>query len=265
MPSHLSSIGLPINDQRDFVALAERVGPLATPIKVDRGHYWRWSSDCGAELWLQTNNKNELVGMMPYFSGNARIQVRITSRVPRENDSEMDGAFHGWAAPGTEDPGSGAYPFVFDVTDYVCYSNLEIPSIVEAQIAAFAHEITVYPSLDAYNLAQSGELKFASQSFIPSGLFSPDGESTAPPQAYAIFTGHVTAASQKTNSLTNERYYWAQVDTLGGSFDVVIDPSICEVPPASGGVLSGSFWLCGRLIQFRDKPKKGFFGNLFRR
>jgi DNA replicative helicase MCM subunit Mcm2 (Cdc46/Mcm family) len=33
-----------------------------------------------------------------------------------------------------------------------------------------------------------------------------------------------------------------------GSFDVVIDPELCESPPVIGGVLSGSFWLCGRCI-----------------
>lgn len=266
MPSHLSSIGLPIGNQSDFATLADRVGPLATPIKLEHGQYWRWSSDCGAELWLQTNKDNELVGMTPYFSGNARIKVRITARVVRENDSELDGAFHGWADPGTEDIESGAYPFVFDIADYVCYSNLEIPSIVEGQIAAFAHEVTVYQSLDSYNAAaQTGELKFASKSFIPSGLFSPSGESTVPPQAFAIFTGHVTAAAQKKNSLTDEPYYWAQVDSLGGSFDVVIDPSICETLPVVGGILSGSFWLCGRLVHHKVKPKNGLFGNLFRR
>ena len=55
-------------------------------------------------------------------------------------------------------------------------------------------------------------------------------------------------AAEKTNSLTGERYYWALVDSLGGSFDVVIDPTICEAAPEAGGVLSGSFWLCGRLL-----------------
>jgi len=249
MPSHLSSIGLPVNEQADFAALADRIGPLSTSIEVGDGIYWRWSSECGAELWLQGNTDNELVGMTPFFSGNARVRVRLTARVARSGDTPLEGAFHGWADPDEEDPESGAFPFVFDAVDYSKYTAITLPSIVQAQIAAFAHEISVYPTLDAYKASQTGELKFASQSFIPSGLFSPEGGSTEPPGSTAIFTGHVAATETKINSLTGVKYYWARVDTLGGSFDVVIDPELCDTTPVAGGVLSGSFWLCGRLIQ----------------
>lgn len=239
---------MPINEQAEFAALANRVGPLATPIKVRRGAYWRWCSDCGAELWLQTNAENELVGMTPFFCGNGKIRVRVTAHLCDKHYAGLDGSFHGWADPDVGHAESGAYPFVFDVVDYHRHAMLKLPTTVEAQIAAFAHEVNVFPSLDAYRASQTGELQFASQSFIPSGLFSAAGELTAPPQAHAIFTGHVLAASIKTNSLTNERYYWAHVDTLGGSFDVVIDPAICAAVPERGGVLSGSFWLCGRIL-----------------
>jgi hypothetical protein len=249
MPSHLSSIGLPVNDQADFAALADRIGPLATPIEVSQGAYWRWSSECGAEMWLQSNTDNELVGMTPFFSGDARTRVRLTARVTRPDDTPLEGAFHGWAAPDQSASESGEYPFVFDAIDYGRYNQLVLPAIVDVQIAAFAHEIALHQTLDAYNESQTGELKFASQSFIPSGLFSSGGESTDPPSSMAIFTGHVVATDTKTNSLSGVRYYWALVDSLGGSFDVVIDPELCDMPPVVGGVISGSFWLCGRLIQ----------------
>jgi hypothetical protein len=47
--------------------------------------------------------------------------------------------------------------------------------------------------------------------------------------------------------LTGKQYYWAQVDALDFSMDVVADPSIVAVPPHVGGVLSGHFWLSGRI------------------
>ncbi|ODA34962.1 hypothetical protein [Planctopirus hydrillae] len=249
MPSHLSSIGLPVSDKADFAALADRIGPLAIPIEVDDGIYWRWSSECGAEMWLQTNADNELVGMTPFFSGKSRVRVRLNARVTRHGDTPLEGAFHGWADPDENDPESGAFPFVFDAVDYCKYNDVILPSIVHSQIAAFAHEISVYPTLDAYNASQTGELRFASQSFIPSGLFSSEGGSTEPPSSTAIFTGHVAETATKTNSLTGSKYYWAQVDTLGGSFDVLIDPELCHTTPVVGGVVSGSFWLCGRIIE----------------
>jgi hypothetical protein len=248
MPSHLSCIGVPVYEQADFVVLANRVGPLATPIEMDEGVYWRWSSECGAELWLQTNTDNELIGMTPFFFGNACVRLRLTAHVARPGDTPLEGAFHGWADPSEDDLDSGAFPFVFDVVDYCNYNGVTLPSIVNAQIAAFAHEISVYPTLDEYNASQTGELKFASQSFIPSGLFLSEDNASEPPGSTAFFTGHVVATELKTNRLTGAKYYWALVETLGGSFDVVIDPELCETAPVVGGVLSGSFWLCGRLI-----------------
>jgi hypothetical protein len=247
MASHFSSIGFPIRDQSEFAALPDRVGPEAVPIESKHGIYWKWSSECGAELWLQANTDNEVIGIAPCFSGVSRIRVRLTARVSRPNDTAMEGAFHGWADPDDDKSESGAYPFVFDAIDADQYGALTLPSVVEARVAAFAHEVTVYPSIDAYNATQTGEIKFASQSFIPSGLFSPGGDATSPPESMAIFTGHVVAAEVKTNRLTGAKYYWAHVQTLGGSFDVVIDPELSEAQPVIGGVLSGSFWLCGRL------------------
>ncbi len=91
-------------------------------------------------------------------------------------------------------------------------------------------------------------MKFASQSFIPSGLFkSPDDDS--PPRAEAFFTGHVLEAERRTNALTEMDFIWCLVETLGGVFDVVIDPQLLPEVPRVGGVIQGSFWLSGRILK----------------
>jgi hypothetical protein len=115
-------------------------------------------------------------------------------------------------------------------------------------IAAFAHEIAAFETLAVYDASQTGAIKYASQSFIPSGLFTPAGDSRAEPQARAIFTGHVLAAEKKINALTGHAFYWALVKTFGGAYDVVIDASLLPGAPVIGGVVSGSFWLSGRII-----------------
>lgn len=224
----------------------ERIGSQAEPIPVGQGTYWHWKSACGAEMWLQVNSENECVGVTPCYSGDARIRVRVTSRISRPDDSPLEGAIHGWADPGNDSEG-GAYPFVFDVADYARHVALNFPSVVEAQIAAFAHDVSIHASVAAYDQIESDGPRFASQSFIPSGLFSSDGNST-PPGSMAILTGHVVATATKINALTGSSYYWAEVASLGGSFDVVIDPALCDEAPKTGGVISGSFWLCGRIL-----------------
>jgi hypothetical protein len=248
MPSHFSTIGLPIQSQEEMFDLAVRMIENSYTIEVSEGSYLRWTSGSGAEIWLQVNNENSLVGMTPHFAGQSSLRVGIVERVIRPNSSPLDGAFHGWAAPSGDDPQEGHYPFVFDAPDFRRHSALQVPTIVQAQVAAFAHEINVYESEDAYNASQTGEVKFGSKSFIPSGLFTPHDGTTQPPEAYAIFTGHIVQAETKRNELTGARFYWALVDTYGGAYDVVIDPELVESEPQVGGILYGSFWLSGRIL-----------------
>jgi hypothetical protein len=190
------------------------------------------------------------------------LRVGVVDRVCRKNDTALDGAFHVWAAPEGDEPDGGAYPFVFDAPDAGACSELRLPSIGEAQIAAFAHEITFYESAEAYDASQANKgARFASRSFIPSGLFTPEGTSTSPPQAFAIFTGHVIEADIRRNSMTEVPFYWALVDTLGGRYDVVIDRNLLPDVPTSGGILSGTFWCSGRLTSY-PRVERSWFSRL---
>lgn len=248
MPSHFSAIGIPIHSHADLNALADQIGPLATPIAVAAGTYWRWTSDCGAEVWLQTNTDHELVGMTPYFSGGSRVSIRLIARVRRDDDTALEGALHGWVDPDPTDDASGAYPIVFDAVDFCQFADLALPAIAETRVVAFAHEVSLFPSVAAYEASQTGSVRFASKSFFPTGLFHTEADSSEPPASTAAFTGHVVASAVKTNELTGMTYYWALVETYGGVFDVVIDPDLCREAPKVGAVLSGSFWLCGRIV-----------------
>src|SRR6188768_1912004 len=143
MPSHLSSIGFPIETDEEFVQLAERVARDATALSVKGGKYLRWAGAGGEELWLQLDGRGDLIGMHPHFSGPSCVRVGVIDRIVRPDDSKLDGAFHGWASPG-DTPENGAYPLVFDLPDARVYSDLEIPGVAEAQIAAFAHELVFF-------------------------------------------------------------------------------------------------------------------------
>jgi hypothetical protein len=106
----------------------------------------------------------------------------------------------------------------------------------------------VFASPEEYEANQTGDVKFDSRSFIPSGLFPSGGDKPHIPQAYAIFTGHVRKTQQRKNDLTGCSFCWALVETLGGTFDVVIDLELLGAAPRVGGVLTGAFWLSGRLV-----------------
>lgn len=78
-------------------------------------------------------------------------------------------------------------------------------------------------------------------------MFSTNGQNNTS-QAYAIFSGHILEVEKKTNKLSEASFYWILVDTLGGLYDVVVDPRLIAEHPTIGNIVSGTFWLSGRLL-----------------
>ncbi len=254
MPSHFSTIGFDFTNPEEYLSLAREVTDSVQAVTVPGGKYLYWSGSYGEELWLQVNSRKELVGITPHYHGKSLVVIRIENRVHHADDTPLEGAFYCWADPDENAPGKGAYPFLFDAVDAAIYVDLEIPSIARAQITAFAHEIEYYQSPEAFETSQKTQKPgLASKSFIPSGLFLPEGEPVKEPEATAIITGHVVEAGIKTNSKTGMPFYWALLDSFGASYDVVIDSRLLTGPPITGGVLSGEFWLSGRLISYQKR------------
>ncbi len=266
--SNLSDIGFDIQSEEDFYSLLERAYEKSTSLLTTKGTYFQFSDKSGAELWIQMSKKNELLGANPHFKGKSKRKVSITASIDRP-ESVLDGAFHSWADPMENDnPESGAYPFVFDVPNHKKYVGIEIPQTIEIQLSAFAQEFEYYESEDDFANGQEGEPKWASQSFVPSGLFNPgEGDDPNPPEALGIFAGIIKQTEKRKNEFTGQEFYWMLVDTLGGEIDVLADLRFFEnSAPKVGGVVHGQFWLSGDLLsepKIGEKPKTGFLKRLF--
>jgi hypothetical protein len=261
MPSHFSSIGFDLGTQEDFESLANQLAGEAKRILVKGGEYLRWTGGAGEEVWMQLQSAEEaLVGMNPHFAGSSTMRIMLERRVRRQDDSPLDGAFYAWAAPDDTDPAdpgapAGAYPFVFDSPDAHASRELALPGPALAQISAFAHEISCYDSEAAFESAQATQpLKYASRSFFPLGLLAADGSQSDAPEAHAMITGEVLQSKTRRNALTGVDFHWALVETHGGQFDVVIDRTLLPRAPTVGGLISGTFWLSGRLLEY---PRRG--------
>lgn len=265
--SHFSDIGFTMHSQEDFEALVDSAYSKSTATKVNEGTYFVYSDKSGAEMWIQFNNDNECIGANPHYNGKSRRTVCLTNTMERP-ESELDGAFHGWAAPAEKNnPESGDYPFVFDSPGFKTTGNIPFPVDYDIQLAAFAQELSVFDNEQEYDNSQASETKYAVQSFIPTGLFAAaeNPEDDDPPQALAMFTGIIKQYERKRNGLTGHEFYWLLVDTLGGDVDVVADVLFFEKEPVKGGVLHGRFWLSGQLLHpaGEQKTTKNFFQKLF--
>ena len=252
MPSQFSAIGFSVSSGEDLAALASRVAERADTIDAKEGQYLKWAPPSGEQLWLQVRRNGDAMGMNPHFEGKWSVAVAVEARVVRDAHTPLDGTFLAWANPPAGAVAGGDYPFAFDCPDAATHEALLLPATVNAQIAAFAQEITVHASEQTYDAAQAAQgLPFGSRSFIPSGLISPSGEPVMPPESHALIAGPVLEAAQRRNAVTGQPFWWALVDTVGGTFDVVIDPSLLRVPftpatssPGGSGYRAGSRQAC---------------------
>ncbi|MGE0448881.1 MAG: hypothetical protein AB7Q29_04790 [Vicinamibacterales bacterium] len=255
MPSQFSSIGFRVTTGEDLAALASSVADRADTIDAEGGQYLKWAPPSGEQLWLQVKRSGDAMGMNPHFEGQAVMRATLEARVTRETHTPLDGTFLAWANPPADGSTPGDYPFAFDCPDAGTLDALALPATVDLQLSAFAQQFTIHESEAAYLAEQAAQgTPFGSRSFIPSGLISPSGEPIAPPESHALIAGHVLDAAERVNSVSGLPYWWALLDSVGGTFDVVIDPALVTAPLRAGHVLAGWFWLSGRVR--RDAPPR---------
>lgn len=249
--SNLSDIGFPTPDEQAVNEMIMHVLELAKPIQCAQGFYLKYSDASGAEIYLQGNFDQELVGFNPHFAGKSRRTVGVTRKIERDS-SELDGGFHVWANPSDSDAEtSGECPFVFDAPDFRLVEIENFPVLKDIQLTAFAsNDFKIFSSEEDYYASQENETKFASNFFIPDGLFNFDSENwdeNAPPRPIGSFAGEIKEFELKKNQLSGQEFYWLLVETLGGEVDVVVDPKFVAEEPKTGGIVSGQFWLSGKI------------------
>jgi hypothetical protein len=266
MPSQFSAVGFHVTSGEDLASLASSVADKADKISARGGQYLRWAPPSGEQLWLQLKPSGDAMGMNPHFAGKSVIPVALEARVARKTHTPLDGTFLAWANPTAGAETGGDYPFAFDCPDAGTLADLPLPAVVVAQIAAFAQEVSVFDTEALYAASQAAQgMNFESRSFIPSGLITPDGRPIDPPEPHALLVGVVVEAEERRNTVTGRPFWWALVETVGGTFDAVIDPDLLPTPPVAGNVLSGWFWLSGRLRSSAEDKKTGWLKRLTRR
>ena len=246
----------PLESQEEFEELISRLAPSSIPIPIPESNrrYLRYSSEEGAELWIQQHRGRRYLGCNPHFAGESRVEVRITS-LHTAPDYPLDGSVHVWVSPvdKTDDPDEpqGCYPARIDIPDYCTIADCLRPDqVVTMQIAAFAHHLDIFADEAAFDAAQEEEPNFASEFFIPSGLFSPHDEGSPEAEAFvmraeAIMAGTVLKSEVRTNSMTGEKFYALSVQTYGATYDVVATTEFG--PITEGNIVQGNFWLSGRI------------------
>lgn len=242
-----SDIGFSLPEENSFPLLVNSIMEKGKVVSIPKGRYLIMEDTCGAGLVAQVTIKNQIVGVLPYFKGESTLDVSIVKKVER-SETELEGALHAWAKP--EDPAnpeSGLYPFTFDIPDYYAY-QYKFPITTKINLTAFSSAIPeIYTSEESYHeKPENHALNQGTKSFIPTGLFEAD--EFEGPASKALISGIIEKVEVIKNKTGKSDFIHLVTATLGGSVDMVISEELLSEIPQKGHIISGKFWLCGRVL-----------------
>lgn len=253
MSSHFDCVGFPVEDMEAYWRLARRAAAEGTRLNAaDGAALARWAPGAaatGPEIWVQIDHAGEPVGMTPFFATGAPYRVAVTG-IGEDPEEPMDGWIDGWLEPAEDDePFSGAFPLRATLVDFAASRHrvTTFPSLHRVEIAALAHEADIFDNEVAYAQAPGDTYRIPVQSFVSAAHASVD-EPPAFQEATALASGVITSARLLVNPVTEAPYWWVQFTVKGIVLHAFADRGILTQDPQTGKIISGSFWLVGRLI-----------------
>jgi len=236
--NHFDCVGLEVPDAQAYVDFAAWVLANA-PSTRDRAAGRAetvWTDDSGARFAVEVSDEPAIVGSRPSYAGRTRLPFRAGRWV--RADTVVGEVLAGE---------SSLYPLAVEIENPVAARQLSLADVVAVELTAFAEVLTVHADEDAFRSAQTAQPRFVPRSLVPSGLVSADGEPREP-RAEILMNGRVGAAVPRRNKHTGRTFWHAAVRTLGGDIDVVAAPEQAPAGLALGNIVSGSFWVVGRLV-----------------
>jgi len=251
--SHFSMVGFPIDMTSAQTAGAgfQSYAQKCDPVPLEKNSLLCVVKDkSGAELWVGLVNKGEgaveLSTANPALRGKGKTKIVVTADASPPEWKPYEVRIQAQFA-------SGEAPIILELADPREAHRFVPDAKLDIDVTAFADEIALHESEDTYYGSQKDEkVKFASNHFIPSGMFSTGSDQNSQPQyptAHALLAGKILEAELRTNAAGGGQFWWMLIHTFdGATFNVVADPTQVKTSPKAGGFVSGSFWLSARLV-----------------
>ncbi|WP_052518870.1 hypothetical protein [Archangium violaceum] len=245
MASNMSCIGITARDPQDFGRRMSLLLERSESAGKWGAHELRvWSDASGASVSFVVS-EDGVECATPGFRARSRLQARA-ARFASDPDCRFCDPL---LVEILDAKGEPFYPLATQLDDLLLTrERVSEGAMLELGLCAFARGIEVWTDEAAFLTAQAEEeVRFAAESLIPSGLFSPEGEEH-PEAAEAFLTGRVLEAGLRENLMTGETFQHAIVRTLGGNYDVLASPRDLGAPLEPGNIIQGEFWLVGRVM-----------------
>ncbi|NLT15728.1 MAG: hypothetical protein GXY05_15485 [Clostridiales bacterium] len=252
MPDHYADMGIRIEGQEEMERFVFDLARESRIHKINSGILGVANIDDRVEFWIAGNEEGQIEAVSFNAVSSNRNLLKI-DRIVDEDDSPIP-TICAWysseVAHRTQDDYGIEYPIVFEAVNYGLRKQTEAEEIIQVQLTAFANNMSIYEDDKAYYKLSNSPM--APESFIPSGTFTPDGNETDPPTADAIFCGHILYAERLFNSKGGLWYWHIAATCQGCVFDILASDELAAEAPKAGGVVSGSFWLSGKIFAGTD-------------
>ncbi len=278
MSTRLHALGFPAGWTLEFAQFLINVAETRTrSVEAPGGTYRVWRSREGAELWFHypqapreratppatlppgiraslrklagnptTSEPAPLVvpSITPFHRGLSNCTIRIGRFLDVERSNPLEGSCLAWLPPATAN--GREQVIVLELAPYGLH-RLRKPSYqTVAQIVCCAHAVWAFADKAAYAAATPTNRR------IRPGAFSPVTEADVPdvrliygnsPITLGLATGVVRRSIRHVNPLTGAPYYWLQLETQRGTFDVVANAESIEGDVSEGHIAQacGSF------------------------
>lgn len=253
MGSHFGAIGLP-SDQDSlpeaFRRMLTTAGLVGTSPMGDVRVY-AFDDPSGSRATM-TIVGEALTCFTPSFRPGTRLTVRAGSL--GASDCEYERPLLGDLLADGED----LYPLAIAIEDVaVTEGAIPLGETVTVEVAALAEQVGVFADEAAY---RADGTPMAVRSVIPAGLFAIGQEADEPimPTPRILMSGEVTASRMLRHDMFDIPFCHATVGSYGADFEVLIDQADLEHlglegGPPVGSIVSGTFWLSGRLVAGREE------------
>ena len=251
MPNHFTDLGFDADSSERAWELSLRAAREGTRYATKSGEYRVWSIGEGIALWAGLDRNGQVLGCDPSFTGHGRMNFRLEgpfSQPPVHAPTE--GALKGLANATPSAP-DGLCPVLIDLPGFELHlPRLRPNQFLNLQVTAFADTFTggmkFYRDEATFTTSfRPGKPKYSPEFFVPSGLYTEPGR---PPSARGLFAGRIQWHVVRTNPATRRPFHHLLVNTGAGTLDIVSDPAWVPEKPVVGGIVTGSFWLCGQIV-----------------
>ncbi|MGB8509637.1 MAG: hypothetical protein WCD76_14715 [Pyrinomonadaceae bacterium] len=255
MSGLLPSVGFTYANTIEFTRLYQTAKQEAEIITTSVGTYYRWgvpipdTDDFEIELWLKESHAGDKQIINAHFIGATEANIELAAALGPREGQHYDGAYRFTYDQLIRMGDSVAEsPLVFECPNVDCGENFTLPYKTRVSMCGLAGGFTCYDD-EADYLARS---KGPPPSYIFSDDLMRDGQACPDPiSAITHFTGLVEETAIMTNPVTGCDFTWAVIDTgVLGVLDVVAAPDGLDGFLRENGVVKGTVWLSGRLMEW---------------